>query len=232
MDLLDRVEYRRVNPRDQSDPVYRLRYEAYRREEFIPVNSQQVVRDEFDELPNAYCFGIYIDGRLVSSLRLHHISREQRLSPSYSVFTDVLDPLVERGESCIDPGRFTSDFEASLAFPALPFLAVRLPVLAADHFDAQHGLASVRPEHGPFYRRVFRSVRIADARYYHGLTFPMELWACDVAKVREPVMKRYPFFASTPEERQRLFGPATAKVRPSVRLAQSFGQLAAAAPAR
>ena len=30
---------------DQFDPVYRLRYEAYRREEFIPINSQQVVRD-------------------------------------------------------------------------------------------------------------------------------------------------------------------------------------------
>ncbi len=229
MDLLDRVEYRRVDPADQTDPVYHLRYEAYRREEFIPVNSQQVVRDEFDELPNAYCFGIYIDGRLVSSLRLHHISPEHRMSPSYSVFKDVLDPYVDRGEACIDPGRFTSDYEASLAFPALPFLAVRLPVLAADHFDAQRGLASVRPEHGPFYRRVFRSVRIAEARYYHGLTFPMELWACDVAAVREPVMKRYPFFASTASERERLFGPAPQKVKPTVRLAESFKHLVAAA---
>jgi hypothetical protein len=204
-----------------SHPVYRLRYEAYRREEFIPINSQQVVRDEFDDLPNAYCFGIYIDGRLVCSLRLHHLTREFRISPSYSVFTDVLDPRLDNGEACIDPGRFTADFEATLAFPALPYLAVRLPVLAADHFDAKWGLASVRPEHGPFYRRVFRSTRWSEPRYYHGLTFPMELYACDIPVVREPVMRRYPFFASTPGERERLFGPVSRSARPSVRLAQT-----------
>lgn len=213
MSLLERVEYRRVDPADLEDPIYRLRYEAYRREGFIPLNSQQVLRDEFDDLPNAYCFAIHLDGRLVSSLRLHHVTPAFRTSPSYSVFTDVLDPLLDRGEACIDPGRFTNDFEASLAFPALPFLAIRLPVLAADHFDAQRGLASVRPEHGAFYRRVFRSVRLSESRFYHGLTFPMELWACDVAAVRDPVMARYPFFASTPDERERLFGSEPQPVR-------------------
>ena len=43
IDLMDRVEYRRVSADEQMDPVYRLRYEAYRREEFIPVNSQETV---------------------------------------------------------------------------------------------------------------------------------------------------------------------------------------------
>lgn len=227
VDLLERVEYRRIDPAITSDPVYRLRYEAYRREEFVPFNSQRVVRDEFDELPNAYCFGIYIDGQLVSSLRLHHLTRAFRTSPSYSVFPDVLDPLLDRNEACIDPGRFTSDYEASLLYPALPFLAVRLPVLAADHFNARHGLASVRPEHGAFYRRVFRSTLMANARYYHGLTFPMELWACDIPGVRKAVMTRYPFFMSTEEERRKLFAPggATAAIRPTARLAQKLESL-------
>ena len=214
-DLLDRVEYRRVDPSNADDPVYRLRYEAYRREQFVPFNPQSVVRDEFDELPNAYCFAIYIDGQMVSSLRLHVLTREFRESPSYSVFPDVLDPFLDKGETCIDPGRFTNDFEASLAFPALPFLAVRLPVLAADHFDAKHGLASVRPEHGPFC--------ISEPRHYHGLTFPMQLWACDVEAVREPVMRRYPFFASTEEERRRLFSNTEfARVKPRLRLSESL----------
>ena len=31
IDLLDRVQYRRVSVDEQFDPVYRLRYEAYRR---------------------------------------------------------------------------------------------------------------------------------------------------------------------------------------------------------
>ena len=42
IDLLDRVRYRRVSPQDQLDPVYRLRYEAYRREDFIPINAQEI----------------------------------------------------------------------------------------------------------------------------------------------------------------------------------------------
>ena len=42
-----RVSYRRVDLKDiDLDPVYRLRYDAYRREEFIPVNSQKVSGDD------------------------------------------------------------------------------------------------------------------------------------------------------------------------------------------
>ncbi|MDO8359882.1 MAG: hypothetical protein Q7T08_07570, partial [Devosia sp.] len=172
IDILDRVEYRRVQPEEQFDPVYRLRYEAYRREEFVPFSPGGVVRDEFDDLPNAFCYGIYIDGQLVSSLRFHHLTSEFRTSPSHSVFPDVLDPLLDKGESCIDPGRFTSDYEASLAYPALPFLTLRIAVMAVKHFDVKYCLSSVRPEHAAFYRRVFRSTRIAEARFYHGLSFP------------------------------------------------------------
>ena len=55
IDLLDRVHYRRVSVEEQFDPVYKLRYEAYRREDFIPINSQQITRDKFDDAPNCHC---------------------------------------------------------------------------------------------------------------------------------------------------------------------------------
>ncbi|MBI4921694.1 MAG: hypothetical protein HY834_08085 [Devosia nanyangense] len=223
IDILDRVEYRRVQPEEQFDPVYRLRYEAYRREEFVPFSPGGVVRDEFDDLPNAFCYGIYIDGQLVSSLRFHHLTPEFRTSPSHSVFPDVLDPLLDKGETCIDPGRFTSDYEASLAYPALPFLTLRIAVMAVKHFDVKYCLSSVRPEHAAFYRRVFRSTRISEARFYHGLSFPMEMWSCDCPVVYPDLLKRYPFFMSTEEERRRLFSPPHQSplwVHPSVRAAQ------------
>ena len=38
MDILERVEYRRVPFKKQFDPVYRLRYGAYMREGFIASN--------------------------------------------------------------------------------------------------------------------------------------------------------------------------------------------------
>src|SRR3569833_2864519 len=205
IDILDRVEYRRVSPEEQSDPVYKLRYEAYRREEFVPFNPGGLVFDEFDDLPNAYCYGVYIDGQLVSSLRLHHMTRTHKMSPSYSVFTDVLDPLLEEGLTFIDPGRITADLDASLAYPALPFLTLRIAVMATWHFRVKYCLSTVRPEHVAFYRRVFNSTKLADARYYHGLAFPMEMWACDVPVVYPNLMRRYPFFDSTAAERRRLF---------------------------
>jgi hypothetical protein len=223
IDILDRVEYRRVPIEDQFDPVFRLRYEAYRREDFIPFNTGGVLRDEFDDQPNAFCYGVYIDGRLVSSLRIHHLTPDCRMSPSYAVFTDVLEPMLDAGATFVDPTRFTSDFEATLAYPALPFLTLRLAVMATKYFNADYGLHSVRPEHGAFYKRVLSSSLIAGPRYYHGLTFPMELWGTEAPKVYEKTLRRYPFFASTDQERQQLYAPPHRSplwVHPSARAAQ------------
>ena len=229
IDLLDRVEYRRVSVDDQFDPVYRLRYEAYRREEFIPFNSHQVVRDEFDDLPNCHAFGVYIDGQLVSSVRFHYLTSAYRMSPSYSVFKDILDPILDRGHTMLDPGRFTTDHEASLAYPALPYLTLRIPTVAVPHFGVRYVLSTVRPEHSAFYRRVYRSQQWADARYYHGLTFPMVLLACDIPAMYQDLLRRYPFFRSTQEEREKLFGPegqaSIPKVRPTARTAQRLAEL-------
>jgi hypothetical protein len=225
-DLLDRVEYRRVPPGDQYDPVYRLRYEAYRREAFVPANDQHLVRDEFDDLPNAYTFGVYIDDRLVSSVRFHHMTPQFRTAPSYSVFPDILDPMLDRGDTMLDPGRFTTDYEASLAFPALPYLTLRLPTMAVQYFNVRYVLSSIRPEHAAFYRRVYRSQQLGTERYYHGLTFPMVLYACEIPVMYDDMLRRYPFFRSTLEERNALFGPAgrAPLVAPSARQAQMWGE--------
>jgi hypothetical protein len=231
IDLLDRVEYRRVTTDDQFDPVYRLRYEAYRREEFIPFNSDGVVRDEYDDYPNAYCYGVYIDGELVSSVRFHHLTPGFRHSPNHGLFSDILDPILDAGHVVLDPGRFTADREASLAYPALPFLTLRIPTIAVLHFGAKYCLNSVRPEHGAFYRRVYRSVALSGPRYHHALSFPVVLYACDLLPFYGDLLRRYPFFSSTAEERAALFGPkgrsGISVVRPTVRLAQRLAQLQA-----
>lgn len=231
IDLLDRVEYRRIGPDDEFDPIYRLRYEAYRREEFIPFNSDQMVRDEYDDLPNVYSYGVYIDGGLVSSVRFHHLTADYRHSPNYKIYRDVLDPILDAGHVVLDPGRFTSDREASLAYPALPFLTLRIPTIAVRHFGAKYCLNSVRPEHGAFYRRVYRSVAMSEPRYPPGLSFPIVLYACDLLPIWDDLIRRYPFFDSTDDERRAMFGPAgratPSIIKPSARLAQRLDELEA-----
>jgi hypothetical protein len=174
-------------------------------------------------------FGVHIDGELVSSIRLHHVSAKHPFGPSMKSCPDVLEPLLARGETFIDPSRFTADYEASLAYPALPFLTLRIAVMATWHFRVKYCLSTVRPEHAAFYRRVFNSTRLADARYYHGLSFPMEMWACDCPVVYPNLVKRYPFFDSTEEERRRLFSPPHQSplwIRPTARTVQAEMQTA------
>ena len=210
VDILDRVEYRRVSPADVNDAVYRLRYEAYRRENFYPFNSLGLLRDEFDNFdayPNSWNFGVYIDGVLSSALRIHHLTPECRKSPANSLFGDLLEPLLDQGMTFIDPTRFTVDYEASLAYPALPFLTLRLAVMATRHFKASYGLHCVRPEHGAFYKRVLSSSLMCEARKWHDVGFPMELWGTRVEEVYEKTLRRYPFFNSSDTERRQLFAP-------------------------
>lgn len=228
LDLLDRVHYRRVRNDEVFDPVYRLRYEAYRREAFIPVNSQLVTRDEFDALSNCQCFGVYIDDRLVSSLRFHIVTPQMPESPCMSVWPDVLEPLLEEGASFIDPGRFTADFEASLAYPALPYLTLRIAAMACEHFPVRYCMSAVRPEHTAFYRRVFGAAPLGDERRYANLAFPMQLYAAEVPRIRNRVAERYPFFKSTAEERASLFdgkADAAKAIAPSARQAHRLASL-------
>lgn len=203
-DILDKVSYRRVSAEHVNDPVYRLRYEAYRRENFIPINSQMVLEDDWDKAPNARCYGVYIGDQLVSSVRIHHVASTESVSPSRTLWPEVLTPILEQGKSYIDPTRFTADHEASLAYPLLPFITLRIAVMASDHYDVDYCVGAVRQEHGAFYRRVFRSALMGEERHFNGLRFPMYLYVADRAILRG-LYGRYPVFRSTPEERTALF---------------------------
>lgn len=205
MDILDRVEYARVRMDVTENPIYRLRYDAYRREDSVPFNDAGIVSDDLDAVPNAMCFGVHIDGQLVSSIRIHHIGRRYPFGASMKTHADVLQPLLDRGETFIDPSRFTADYEASLAYPALPFLTLRIAVMASVHFGASACLALVRPEHTAFYRRVFGSEEMSGVRTYPGLAFPVQLFGAYVNTKLPATLRRYPFFMSTDDERQELF---------------------------
>ncbi|VAW16406.1 hypothetical protein MNBD_ALPHA12-1394 [hydrothermal vent metagenome] len=225
LDILDRVEYRRVPFKDQFDPVYKLRYGAYRREGFIASNEENMVFDEHDLAPNVYCFGVYIDNELVSSIRFHHVTPEQRISPSRVVFPETLGQMLDEGVSYIDPSRFTADHEATLAYPALPFLTLRVVAMASEYFTVDYCVSSVRVEHAAFYQRVFGSKRLPGEGYYPGIEFPMHLYAAKVATIRDRVARRFPFFMSTSAERDEFFSGSAedafcGRIKPTARQAQ------------
>ena len=154
------VEYRRmVDPEDRA-AAYRLRYEGYLREGKIEPHPSRMLSDAYDELPNTDTYGIYICGRLVSTLRMCVVTPECPKSPSVTAFGDALLDRVREGKIIIDPQRLVIDPRAVGQFPELPWLMVRLPTMACIHFGADEGLSSVQTRHKGFYERIFRTERI------------------------------------------------------------------------
>ncbi len=204
--LLDRVEYRLAETPEDKDLVYSLRYKAYLHAGLILPSESGQVCDRYDDAPNAWIFGIYLDGELCSSLRIHLLTSEWRMSYSTELYGDILHSRLDRGEVFIDPARLAADPEKARLFPELPYVTLRLAYLACDYFNADTGLAMVRPDHQPFYRRVFLHEPIGEPRAFPGWhSMKTSLMASDFRKLRERVLARFPIMQSTHFERQMLF---------------------------
>ncbi len=203
--LFDRVDYRSIETPEDKDQLYRMRYRAYLHGGLILPSESLRVSDRYDDAPNALTFGIYVDGELCSSIRLHVLTPERRTSYSTELFGDVLHPRLDQGEIFIDPARFVADPEKAQRFPELPYLTVRLVFLACEYFNADTGLALVRAEHQAFYRRVFLNETIADPRAFPNVTKKVALMATDFRIVRERVLTRFPIMRSSAFERRMLF---------------------------
>jgi hypothetical protein len=203
--LSDRVDYRLMESPEEKDSIYLMRYKAYLHGGVTAPAESERVSDHYDDAPNAWVFGIYVDGALCSSLRLNVVTSDCRVSGSADLFGDVLHPRLDQGEVFIDPLRFAADPEKARQFPELPYLTVRLAYMACEYFNANTGLALVRAEHQAFYRRVFMSNVIAEPRSFPGFLPKVALMASDYRAVREKVMTRFPIMCSNAIERRMLF---------------------------
>ena len=203
--LLDRVDYRPIETREEKDQLYLMRYKAYRHSELIPLSKSERYSDRYDDAPNALTFGIYVDGELCSSVRLHVLTPERRMSYTTDLFGDVLHPRLDRGEVFIDPARFVANPEKAKRFPELPYLTLRLAYLACEYFNADTGLALVRAGHQSFYRRVFLHETIAEPRPFPNALAKVALMASDFRADREKVLTRFPIMRSNAFERRTLF---------------------------
>ena len=204
-DPLEHVDYRLAETPEEKDVIYRLRYRAYLREGAILPSESQRVTDRYDDLPNNYTFGVYVRGELFSSIRISVLTSEHRGSPSSEMFSDMLHPELDRGRVIVDPTRFVADPEKAKLFPELPYVSVRLGWVACAHFNADIGLANVRPEHRAFYRKVFLQEPWGEPRLYPGLIKPVGLMAADYPAIRDKVFQRFPYMRSSAFERRMLF---------------------------
>lgn len=202
---LARTSYFRVESDRDEDIIYRLRYEAYRLENAIVSRDDRRFHDHYDRDPNTTVFGVNIDGQLAGTIRLHVVTPEHPVGPAMDTYGDVLGPLVDAGESFIDPSRFVTNPVARPGAKLLPFAVTRLACMAAQHYEADWMLATVRLEHAAFYRRFCSLKPLTEPRAYPGLTKPLMLLGERNEDISDSVFTKYPVFSSTLGERLALF---------------------------
>ena len=235
LEVLGRLEYRRILGGEDLEDVFRLRYEAYIRGGLIEKSTSRKSTDYYDTTPNCMIFGLYYDGELASSIRVHHASQDIPYCPTKSHFPGVLEPYLEAGVRFVDASRFCADLRLSQQIPNLPLFTTRLSAMACVYHEAHYMLSVIRPEHSAFYRRYFNMKLWSKNQKVDWFAFPVDLYAADVETCRHGVLQRLPFFRSLPQERELLFGDREANsvhVRPTahsaIKAAQNvtdFGQM-------
>jgi hypothetical protein len=232
LQLMDEIEYRRVDTAEDLEDVGMLRAKAYRAHKVM--DRKGPIIDEIDHHSHAHVFAIYYREQMISTIRLHHVVSEHRYGTSVDIFPDILNPLLDQGMSFIDPVRHASDPELMGELP-LPFLTLRLGAMATEYFNTNYCLAPVKRAHYAFYRRYFGATQLAEERMHEGILYPVGLFAGRLVTSNTRLMDRYPYFRSTPRERELLFAPAEQlgvtplTVRPTARLALAEARRSAAA---
>lgn len=203
--LLDRTEYRRCDRGDDREDIFRLRYKAYLANGIVADSDNHMLSDDLDDAPNVHLFGVCVDGRLLSTLRIHYVTPDMPWSTSTRAFGDIVLPMLDEGLTFVCMSRFASDPEWARHYPQLPYVTLRLAGMACLHFNVPYGLSTVREDHAGFYKRIYRSECISGPRPYPGVLTKVVLYRTDAHKDTETFFSRFPFFRSTSMERRMLF---------------------------
>jgi hypothetical protein len=206
LELLRQIEYVKVTKDDDLDEIFKMRYDAYRREGLISEDALRRSSDEYDFSLNAHNFAVYFDGELVSALRIHYANSQFRTCPTKSHFPGILEPYFDNGISFIDSSRFCTAQGIAGKIPQLPLFTTRLTAMACLFFDADFMLSVVRAEHSAFYRRFFHMTKWASGQKVDWFAQPVDLYAARYQSIEIDVLRRLPFFRSMPNEREALFG--------------------------
>lgn len=204
--LMERVEYRRIQSAEDFQSVGELRELSYSSKQFIDLKSFGALIDEEDFSEHCYVIGVFIDEQLVSTIRLHLVTPDDRHGPTFEYFPEVASEILDAGNSYVDPSRFASDPLMLWQYPTIPLLTLRPAAMASIYFNVDRCLSCVRADSTSFYKRSFGSSELASARDIEGFTVPLAVMGAKIADIRERLETRFPFFKSQPYEQRMMFG--------------------------
>jgi len=154
-----------------------------------------------DHMRNSYLIGLYVDRKLVSSLRVQIGSATTPNFSAYELFPHVLEPLLRGNKTIVDMSCVATDGELgrSQSYDLLPYVVLRSWIIAAEHFNADYIAAAVQPQHQIFYTRVFGCDLHSEVKPHHRTS--VGLVTLDFANSAKRVYENLPFLRSTPHAR-------------------------------
>ena len=185
--------------------VYHLRRKAYARNNTDIEEWAAEAIDDFHE-DNSDTVGLFIDGRLVGSIKVTVATQSSPNCQSRSYAPEAVDGLLESGGVAIDHGRLVADVEAARNFPELPYLLLRVAIFAVPYFEVSYCLSLVNKRHAPFYTRIFKATPVAGPVWCEPLKAELTLMSCDAEKDLTTVLKSFPFWRATCLEMRQMFG--------------------------
>lgn len=193
IDALTHSRYKVLTSSQGIEEMCRLRYKCYRARGLIAENERAILTDIFDEAANCVHVAVYVEERILASVRLHLVSKLSPTSPTLKVFPEILDHI-KSGKTVLDSTRFVIDPAARKQRVPLHFLVLRIPFLATMFYDIDLALAAVRVEHTAFYRRYLGYELAMEPRTYPMLKKPFQLLTAQVREQRAAVLARTPVF--------------------------------------
>jgi hypothetical protein len=200
-----RVTCRLASSFIERDAIFKLRYQSYLRAELISENSFGRYIEPADHAANAYLMGLYIERRLVSSLRLQIGSAATPNFSSLELFPHALEPLLGSNKTIVDMSCVATDGELARPYVWLPYLILRSWIMAAEHFQADYIAAAVRPQHQLFYQRVLNCELHSELQLPPHQLASAGLVTLNFTSSAKRLYENLPFLRSTPSERQQLF---------------------------
>ncbi len=205
------VDYHLAATDAEEEQIYNLHYRALSARRCRQRDTaKHRVTDRYDELPNAWTFGVYLRGQLCSSVRISVLTElEWRESTSADVFPTSCcrGSIAARSD---ESTRFVADPDQVKRVPELPYLTTPARLHGVQALQCRSRPRDiVRPEHQAFYRRVFlHTRRYAEPALDHpGLTKPFGLMAADFPDLpEEGVRALYDHALHRVRERRMLFG--------------------------
>jgi hypothetical protein len=179
------IEIARAKTEGDFRAIGELRYRCYRAEGLIDENANGIFLDEFDHAPGARAYGVFLNGKIVSSIRLHILSESSARSATYEAFSDILDPMIAAGMTLVDGARFVVDPSIGTARLSIAWQTLKICLRVADEIDADYGVAAVQPSHVKLYQKIYNFAQLAEPRPYCQLNRKLALIGVDLRKQRE-----------------------------------------------